>query len=63
VVDHRCPRCDKEFVSVWEVPVGEEGGYRPLFGDPVVLHYGWCDGCQTDYEHTGDESWRRRGSG
>jgi len=63
MVDHRCPRCGEEFVSVWQVPIGEEGGYTPVFGDPVVLHYGRCDACHTESEHSGDGPWRGRGTG
>jgi hypothetical protein len=63
VADHRCPGCGKEFVAVWQVAIGEEGGYTPVFGGPVVLYYGRCDACHEEYERTGDEPWGRRGAG
>lgn len=58
VADHRCPGCGEEFVAVWQVAIGAEGGYTPVFGGPVVLTHGRCDACHTEYERIGDESWR-----
>jgi hypothetical protein len=63
VSDHRCPGCGEEFVAGWQVAIGEEAGYTPVFGGPVVLHFGLCGACHAEYERTGNEPWRRRGAG
>ena len=50
-------------MAVWQVAIGEEGGYTPVFRGPVVLHYGRCDVCHVEYERAGGGLWRRRGAG
>ena len=38
---NRCPGCGEEFVAVWQLAIGaSQGGYKPVFGGPVVLNYG-----------------------
>jgi hypothetical protein len=57
---NRCPGCGEEFVAVWQAAIGaSEGGYKPVFGGPVVLNYGRCDACHTEYERTVEEPERR----
>ena len=61
MVEYPCPACGEDFVVVWQVAIGAPSdGYTPVFGGPVVLDYGRCDSCHTDYERTVDGPWRRR---
>jgi hypothetical protein len=60
-VEYRCAACGEDFIAVWQVAIGaSDNGYAPVFGGAVVLGYGRCDTCHTDYERMGDGSWRRR---
>jgi hypothetical protein len=38
-----CPECGQDFESMWQVAVGDSGGYQPVFGGPVVLDVGRCN--------------------
>lgn len=63
MLEHRCPECDQDFASMWQVAIGVAGGYTPVFGGPVVLDIGRCDTCNRSYERTAGGPWRRQGAG
>jgi hypothetical protein len=64
VLEHPCPECGEEFLAMWQVAVEAQADrYTPVFGGPIVLDYGRCDRCHTDYERTDKGPWRRQGSG
>jgi hypothetical protein len=35
---------------MWQVAVGDSGGYQPVFGGPVVLDVGRCNQCNINLE-------------
>lgn len=57
--DDVCPQCGREFESIWGVTVGDAGGYKPVFGGPVVLDLGRCNNCNITFERTDAGPWRR----
>ena len=63
MVENRCPECDEDFASTWQVAIGTDGGYTPVFGGPVVLEGGRCDTCNRSYEPTDGGPWRRQEAG
>ena len=62
MAEFACPECGQQVDPTCHVAVGDSGGYRPVFGRPVVVDIGRCDNCNINLERMDGGAWRRQGS-